>query len=317
MFTRYLRSYPWWLQFILFLLMVYILFWLSIASVLYFIPAFKGLSIQTAINTIQNLNDHSPRKLIDAAILFQLITSVCMFMLPPLVFAYLAHPRPVQYLGLRAPGKPIHWLLVVVMFVGIIPVFLSMENWLSHFNLSSGLRAEQEENERITDLFLNMPNLGAFLKTFFVVAIVPAIGEELFFRGIIMRFIKKRSRNMVMPIIITALAFAFVHSNVYGFPSIFMAGVLLAIIYYYTGSILCSMLGHLINNGLQIVIIYLANDNPAIKNMMGSNSLPAYVPIIGAVIFSIGFYFLWKTRTPLPKNWAEDFTPEELSEKAY
>src|SRR6185312_16722096 len=199
--------------------------------------------------------------------------------------------------GLRAPGKPIHWLLVLVMFIGIMPVFLATENWLSHIILSRDLHEQQVENERLTNAFLSMPDLSAFLKTFFVVAIVPAIGEELFFRGVIMRFVKMRTHKMALPIILSAAAFAYVHTNIYGLPSIFGAGVLLALIYYYTGSILCSMFGHLINNGLQIVIFYLANDNATIKSIMSSNALPAYVPIIGAVIFSIGLYFLWKTRT--------------------
>jgi len=249
--------------------------------------------------------------------LFQLITSIGIFMVPAVLFAYLAHPKPAAYLGLRAPGKPIHWLLVILLFLGAMPVFLTLENWISHIDLGPGMRATQEANDHMMNAFLTMPTLQAFFKAFIIMAIVPAIGEEMFFRGIMMRFVKKRSPGMATPIVFSALVFAFAHANIYGFPSIFLAGVLLAVIYYLTGSLWCSMLGHLLNNGLQIIIVYLATSHPAIKAVMDSNSLPWYLPVAGIIIFAVAFYFLWKTKTPLPPDWADDFTAKELSEKAY
>jgi membrane protease YdiL (CAAX protease family) len=316
MFTKYFRVYPWWLQLILFILMIFVMFWLSVAIVLFIIPKATGVP-QTALTDLSGLNENSPRALINAAMLFQLITSIGIFLVPALLFAYLAHPRPAGYLGLRAPGKPIHWLLVIFLFLGAMPVFLTLENWISHINFGPGVRASQAVNDHIMNAFLTMPSLSAFYKAFLIMAIVPAVGEEMFFRGILMRFVKKRSYNMTIPIICSALIFTFAHANIYGFLSIFLAGVLLAVIYYLTGSLLCSMLGHLLNNGLQIIAVYLAATHPAIKAMMDSNSLPAYVPVIGIAVFAISFYFLWKTKTPLPPDWANDYTAKELSENAY
>jgi membrane protease YdiL (CAAX protease family) len=144
-------------------------------------------------------------------------------------------------------------------------------------------------------------------------AILPAAGEELFFRGILMRFIKKRSRSITFPIIISALMFALVHFSVYGFVPILLSGILLGLIYYLTGSILCSMLFHMLNNGLQIIAVYMGNSNPAIKHAIDSNWVPPYILIGGLLLAGISLYLLWKNRTPLPPDWANDYTQEEIA----
>lgn len=76
------------------------------------------------------------------------------------------------------------------------------------------------------------------------------------------------------------------------------------------------MLGHMLNNGLQVALLYFGANNATIKAIGESNELPAFVPVIGVAVFAASFYLLWKSRTPLPPDWADDYTKEELSEKA-
>ncbi len=130
-----------------------------------------------------------------------------------------------------------------------------------------------------------------------------------------MRFIKKRSIGMAFPIGITALMFALVHFSVYGFVPIFISGVLLGLVYYLTGSLWCSILFHLLNNGLQIVAVYVGKTNPTVDKIIEGNTVPAYLLIGGLFLFIGSFYLLWKNRTPLPADWAIDFTKEELAEQ--
>ena len=144
-----------------------------------------------------------------------------------------------------------------------------------------------------------------------MIAIVPALGEELFFRGVLMRFVRQRSRNMVMPVVLTAIIFSLSHTNIYGYLSIFLAGVLLAVIYNLTGSLWCSILAHCSFNGLQILITYMGTRNAAMKTFMEQTTVPYYLVIAGAILFGISFYLLLKNKTPLPANWSDNFTPEE------
>src|SRR6185312_11539562 len=116
---RYLRSYPLGLQIFLFIMLWLVCLSLAIATY-YVIPQITGVSILQAVG----FNEKSPRPILDAALILQLINELSLFMLPALLFAYLAHPRPRNYLGLKKPGKPVQWILVIFLMIGAIPIIL-------------------------------------------------------------------------------------------------------------------------------------------------------------------------------------------------
>ncbi len=307
---RYLRTYPWGMQLLLFFLMVFT-FLSAIGAIL--LGVFQKLT-GYQFTEVMGVNMSSPAALVHAALLAQGASSLFTFMLPAVTYAYLATPRPTQYLGLRMPTRPINLVLAALVILGAAPVLMLLENLISLINFGPSLKAAQEANDNMMKAFMNMSSPVDLIRSFVVMAIIPAVGEELFFRGTLMRFAKKRSRSMVFPIVFTAVVFAFVHSNVYGFVSILLAGVLLAVIYNLTGSLWCSILAHLLFNGSQVLLHYLGTSNAGVKAALESDTMPLYYAAIGAVVFAVSFYLLLKNRTPLPRNWADDFTPEELEQ---
>ncbi|HXS35081.1 MAG TPA: CPBP family intramembrane glutamic endopeptidase [Flavipsychrobacter sp.] len=293
--------------------MLFIFFFIGIITSYYIIPQITGVSF----SQVAGFNEKSPRSILDAALILQLIEELEMFMLPVLLFAYWAHPHPRNYLGLKKPGKPIQWSLVIFLILGAAPLFLFIENLMQHIDLGSYAKNIQNTTDSAMKALLTMNSTTDFLKRFLVMAITPAICEELFFRSIGIRFLNRIFRkNITASIIVSALLFAAVHSSPYGFVSIFLAGVLLGVIYYLTGSVWCSILAHCIYNGLQIVLLFFSGHNGAIKSFMESNSLPPYIIISGAIIFVVALWLLIKNKTPLPSDWPMDFTPQELSQNA-
>ena len=308
---RYFRDYPWGLQLLLFLLMVYTLMYGALA----FVPALitKVTGFTTA--QMQGITPSSPRALINAAMAFQGVSSIFMFTLPGLLFAYLSTPRAHAYLGLRSPGKKIQPVLVVFIMLGATPLLMALTGLIGKINFGPNIHAAQEANDNLSNAFLNIHSITGLVKAFFIIALIPALGEELFFRGILMRFVKQRSRNMWIPILFTSAVFAYIHTNINGYIAIFLAGVLLAVIYYVTGSLWCSVLGHLFFNGTQATLSYLSNSNPSVKAFMTDSSIPYYLVVAGAILFGASFYLLIKNKTPLPPNWTDNFTPAELAER--
>lgn len=310
---KYFRSYPLGMQLLLFLLMAITV--LSSAS--FIIPTILAKATDVPVRMMAGITPATAANIVNAAIIFQGISNLVIYTCTSLLFAYLATPRPKAYLGLRAPGKPLQPILAIFVMLGAWPILSGIEGLIGHIDFSKEIKAEQLANENTFNAFLNMPDFGAFLKVFVLIAIVPALGEELFFRGVLMRFAKKRSRTMVFPILFTAAIFAYSHANPYGYLSIFLAGALLAVIYNLTGSLWCNIAAHMFFNGTQIILAYLGNNNADVKAFMANNSVPYYLIIAGAIVFSGSLYLLWKNRTPLLPNWADDFTPQELSQKAY
>ncbi|MFI5196026.1 MAG: CPBP family intramembrane glutamic endopeptidase [Chitinophagales bacterium] len=300
---KYFRTYPWGLQLLLFLLMAFT--FLSSAGVIIasLLPKLAGIMP----SQLGKIGPNSPAAIVSTTLIVEGVSNLCIFLLPAFLFAYLTHPQSGEYLGLRKPGKWIQPVLAILVMLGAMPVLEMIGGLISHINFGPSVKASQQANEEMMAAFLNIPSFAGFIKVFVILAIIPALGEEMFFRGVLMRFAKKKSVNMVFPVLFTAVVFAFVHSSVYGFISIFLAGILLAVIYNLTGSLWCSILAHLFFNGSQIILSYTGNNNAAIKKYLDNTDIPYYLVAAGVIVFGISFYLLLKNKTPLPKDWAEDF----------
>jgi membrane protease YdiL (CAAX protease family) len=186
-----------------------------------------------------------------------------IFLLPSLVFAYLADPKPLAFTGLKAPDKP---LFIPLGIVVIIAAFFMVE-WLSLMNqeivsrlLGKAARQWVEKGETETDNtlknILTMKTPGDLLRSVVLVGVMAAIGEELFFRGILQRILIQAFKNPWAGIVLTAAIFSAFHGQFMGFIPRMILGVILGALYWYSGSILPAMAGHFIYNSGQLVLIY-------------------------------------------------------------
>ncbi len=307
---RYFRIYPWGLQLILFLLMILTMSSFGTFLVYSFLPNLTPYTLKH----LESIGQQSPLQLIYTALVVQGVLSAFIFLIPSWVFSYLTHPEPGQYIGLRKPGKGIQLLLAILVMMGAMPLLQGLQELVSLIDFGDNVKASQEVNERMTLAFLKMPDFAAFARAFIVLAIIPAIGEELFFRGVLLRFAKKRSRTLLFPIIFTSIVFSYTHANIYGFLSIALAGALLAVIYYLTGSLWCSILAHMSFNGSQIIVSYLNSGSESVKTPTAIENTPWYYIAAGAVIFGASLYLLLKNKTPLPENWTDDFPSDAPKE---
>jgi hypothetical protein len=123
-----------------------------------------------------------------------------------------------------------------------------------------------------------------------LVALIPAIFEELYFRGGLQKTIKDWSGMPVLSIVITAIIFSAFHFSFFGFLSRMALGIVLGFIFEYTKSIWLSILMHFLNNGIAVVGLYLVRNNPQkMSQAMDDNGAPLY---LGAVALIFIIYFL-------------------------
>ena len=87
------------------------------------------------------------------------------------------------------------------------------------------------------------------------IALVAPLGEEVFFRGYLFRFLASRGPGS-LAYAASALAFAGIHFNPSGFLVYAGIGLVLAAAYRRTGSLLVPLLGHAVHNGLTLVAVY-------------------------------------------------------------
>src|SRR4051812_21680153 len=123
---KYFRAYPWGLQLLLFFMMIITMMGFGTVMVLTFLPKITPYSPLQ----LENISAQSPASLISTTLVVQGVLSTFIFLVPAFVFSYLAHPSPKEYLGLRAPGKKIQLLLVVLLMLGAMPVLQMIEGWI-------------------------------------------------------------------------------------------------------------------------------------------------------------------------------------------
>lgn len=311
MFNKYWREYPFFLQLFLLVMMIFTLFSASTYIALTVPAMLTGVSLED----IANITKNSSPKVLNAARLQQLLFSLPYFAGVALLYAYASYPKPMKYLGFNKVQKASQVLIVAVLAIAAIPLIEQVLVWLKFIDLGESVKQMQDRTERTQEAMLTFKSPLMFIYTIFLFGVVPAVGEELFFRGLLMRFIHKRTGRIHFAVFLSATIFALFHGEPYStFPILFM-GMLLGYIYYFTGSIWLNILAHFLVNSVQVTLMYMSNNGMLSTNMNEMESLPWFVVVVALVVFCAFLYLLLKNKTPLPAGWSADYTQEEIAEK--
>ena len=226
-----------------------------------------------------------------------------IFFLPPMVFAYLADPRPLVFAGLKAPDKRSYLLLgLVTMIVAYFTVeFLGTINeTIVHLLPKSSqkwIESGEEGANGMLENILSMKGPGDLMMVIFLVGALPAIGEELFFRGILQKLFIQIFKSAWPGIIFTAFLFSAFHMQFMGFLPRMALGIILGTLYWYSGSLYTSMLGHFIFNTINILLIYYKV--AALDSKPGSGMVFSLIGVasLAAVIFLLNYFSKKSTTT--------------------
>jgi membrane protease YdiL (CAAX protease family) len=132
-----------------------------------------------------------------------------------------------------------------------LPGFLrGIEQWM--------MDAENEA-ARLTDVFLKMETWSGFAFGMLMIAILPAFGEELFFRGLLQRLFRDWLKNEHVAIVVVAILFGIFHLQFYGILPRILLGLLLGYLYYWTGSLWVPVFAHFLNNGSAVLVSFLSD----------------------------------------------------------
>ena len=196
------------------------------------------------------------------------LSSIFMFVVPPIVYYYVTRMKHQMYdLGFRKPANP-WWLLligVVLMFISL-PVTNQLTRWNEAMSfggvfekLEEYLKMLEETAAATTEKMLNVDTIGGLLLNLLVIALIPAVGEELTFRGVLQQGLMRRVKSPHVAIILSAAIFSFIHFQFYGFLPRMFLGILLGYMFYITRSLWTSIAMHFVNNGTAVVLYYLNN----------------------------------------------------------
>lgn len=224
------------------------------------IAFFVILIFTTAVITVVTHNDMSS---IRSLKIMQMIQAVGLFVLPPLVLAYLWSDKPLNYLGFKSGFTFADLLLVAVFMVVAIP-FINLISSLNQLlvlpdffsSAELWMKASEKQIAEITAKMLNVHTFPELLFNILLIAIIPAMGEEMFFRATIQKIFTEW-RKAVWGIWIAAFVFSAIHLQFYGFVPRMLLGAFLGYLYAWSGSLWLPVVAHFVNNAIAVVFYYL------------------------------------------------------------
>jgi len=189
----------------------------------------------------------------------------------------------------RATIQPILFTFLIVIFFMVVnsPVGEWNQNikFPSSFSgLQQALQLMEENMKVLTALLIEFNSVGEFILGLIVIAIIPAIGEELVFRGLVQNHLVRITKNIHVAIWVAAFIFGAIHMQFYGLFPRMLLGALFGYLYYFSGKLSYAMFAHFFNNGVAVVAVYMHQLGKIEYDIESNESLLWYQVLISAVV---------------------------------
>lgn len=242
----------------------------------------------------------------------QAISVFISMFLPALLTASVLNRKPFRLLGFRKEANLSQIIIVLgIMFIALfvagafgslnkdIADAMSLKGWSENL--------EKSYNEQVRTM-LDMDSIGGYLLSLFIMAFLPAVCEEVLFRGGLQNFLTRATNKPWLAIITVSLLFSLVHFSAYGLlPRLFL-GVVLGAIFFYSKNIWLSVTGHFFNNALAVSSVYFfMKQGKPMKDALEKDISFAYWGFLALPIIIWLLITLKKTAEKTQNNSKENF----------
>lgn len=245
--------------------------WLKLSFLLIYIFALGSLTVLGGAEDIP-LNLDNPNTIATLKII-QGISVLVIFVFPAVLFAaFWTKPR-IHYLGItKRPA------IATLIIAGIGMLFaMPMINWLSDINqhldlpealsgIETWMKESEEKAKVLTEAFTKGTSVGVLILNLIVIALMAALSEEIFFRGVLQKVLIDCTRNKHIGVWIGAIIFSAFHMQFFGFLPRMLMGAYLGYLFLWSGSLWPGIFAHFVNNGMAVVLIWLVNRGAISQN---------------------------------------------------
>ena len=206
--------------------------------------------------------DGSSEKYIMVMKISQVLTTACLFILPPIWLARIEKTALKNFYGFKQPQ-----LFLVVLVILIMVFSMPLMEWIALANqkmtlpgflkpVEDWMREKEDAAMKMTILLLKVNHAWDFFINLFIIALLPAVAEEFIFRGAIQRSFTRMFNHPHVAIWVTAFIFSAIHVQFFGFIPRLLLGAAFGYIYWWTGSLWYTMLAHFLNNGYAVCVAW-------------------------------------------------------------
>lgn len=219
---------------------------------------------------------------------------------------------------LREPKgpQPMAWAYGLIGIVGIqivnhgwngaIPQLLPIE-WAESW------REMQAMYDSAIGQIIPDASFGTMVFAMLSLAIFPALIEEVLFRGVLQSSLE-RVGSPARAIVTTSVFFALAHAYPPNFPALFLMGLWLGFLAYYTQSLHLPVYLHLLNNGLAVVVMFsLGTDVSTEMLETGTLTEHSLLLMLGVLFLGLGVWGMQKHIQPARLD-RKKYLPTELQD---
>lgn len=230
-------------------------------------------------------------------ILTQAIAFVGAFLITPLLYRKWIDRQPLSALNPNPRLSLIPLLAVVFLVVCLIPFNDLIIQWNNSLSLPEPLKwmefwmKDMEDKMReLTQVLTHFSSPARLLAGFLVIAVLPGIGEELVFRGLLQNKLQALTRNPHVAIWVAAIIFSAIHFQFYGFLPRMLLGALFGYLYVWSGNLWVPILAHFVNNAFTLLMVYLYQQK--VSDYDAAGSPVASLPLsLGSLVITAGLLF--------------------------
>lgn len=268
----------------------------------------KGTSILSNPDAI--LKAMSDPANVNTARWLQAISTFIMMFLPAMGYLLISHGRNMQWLGFN---KHINVQQVIIGF-GIILLSGFFANLLADLSKqllfyfpdlnAQARRLEKTYEEQVT-IISNLKNVKEYVVAIFIMALLPAMFEEMLFRGALQNLFERWWKSPVVAIIVASLLFSLVHLSIYLFLTRAMLGFVLGWMYYRSRNLWVNIVAHFINNAIALTALFLYTQKNGSASMDSIEPHPGKWLELGAGVLIVGLFILFDRYSAKNKAMAE------------
>lgn len=228
------------------------------------------------------------------------VVSTLTFIVGAFLYIYLTHKNPMAYLGMTPTGNIWLYIIASIAMFCIMPLVSATAVWNDSLKLPQALQ-ELEKLMRLMEDTANdftiqlMSESGAvhLFSALFVMAFIPALGEELLFRGCIQKGLENKIGNAHVAVWVTAFIFSFIHFQFYGFLPRAILGVVLGYFYVYGKSLWIPIWAHFLNNATSVLAYKMLYQETGETNLstMGAPQELLFPAIAGGLLYAAAMLF--------------------------
>jgi membrane protease YdiL (CAAX protease family) len=190
----------------------------------------------------------------------EIFSTVFGFFLSTVFAASRMTNRPMTLTGFKGKISNRQFLFtVLIIFCG-----LALSSSLGYLSYQIPFPAElknyflklEKGYAETAEMIIKLDSPFELIISLIVMAVFPAVCEETFFRGGLQNYLYRSTRRFWFSVIVVSFIFSIVHPSFFGFLSRFMLGILLGLLYQYSGKLWLPILAHFINNAAVVVMMY-------------------------------------------------------------